>query len=299
MTRTRFAGFLAPLFFVNGLCSPIDPPPPVAGAAPQLPEVTVVAPRPAEPQEYAGENVPIFVNSHGKASERSGELSRWNTPLCPSTQGLSKGFDDFVSARVRAVANAVHLPRQTSDHCKPNALIVFTTEPQKFLDDVASKNSKLLGFHYYSQTQKVKAINRPIQAWYVTGTQVGIDTYLDDVWNPTPAPKLGSRIGTQMSTYIFFTLVVVDTTKVVGYPIGPIADYVAMMTLSQTRLVDSCGRLPSILDLMAPECKSLSDSITAGDMAYLKALYAIDMRRDVVLERAAIENRMMQEFQGR
>jgi hypothetical protein len=92
----------------------------------------------------------------------------------------------------------------------------------------------------------------------------------------------------------------VDTNKVTDYPIGSISDYVAMATLSQTRIIDGCGELPSILDLMAPDCKSeKSEAITGGDMAYLRALYSIDMRKELFLQRAEIESRMMQGLRGR
>ena len=103
-----------------------------------------------------------------------------------------------------------------------------------------------------------------------------------------------------MSSLIIFALVVVDMNKMKDYTIGSISDTVAVMTLSQTQLIDGCGELPSILDLMAPACRSeKSDAINAGDIAYLKALYTIDLRQDVFLQRAEIENIMMQEFARR
>jgi hypothetical protein len=42
-------------------------------------------------------------------------------------------------------------------------------------------------------------------------------------------------------SYILITLVVVDGNKVLGYPIGAVSDYIAMVTLSQMQLSDGCG----------------------------------------------------------
>jgi hypothetical protein len=94
--------------------------------------------------------------------------------------------------------------------------------------------------------------------------------------------------------------VVIDTNKVVGYSIGSISDYIAMVTLQQTRLIDGCGELPSVLDLMASACDSeRSESITAGDLAYLRALYTIGIAREIRQQRAAIAGVMYREFATR
>ena len=168
------------------------------------------------------------------------------------------------------------------------------------MDDVAARKPRLLGYQYIANIPKVKTMDHPIQAWYVTGSQGtgGVET--DDIWGTQPPRDIGKRLSLGVSSHILFVLVVIDTNKVTDYPIGSISDYVAMATLSQTRIIDGCGELPSILDLMAPDCKSeKSEAITGGDMAYLRALYSIDMRKELFLQRAEIENRMMQEFAGR
>jgi hypothetical protein len=71
-----------------------------------------------------------------------------------------------------------------------------------------------------------------------------------------------------LRSFILFTLVVVDGKKISGYPLRAISDYIAMLTLSQVRLIDRCGELPSILDLMATACtRKKSQSITAANLA--------------------------------
>jgi hypothetical protein len=91
---------------------------------------------------------------------------------------------------------------------------------------------------------------------------------------------------------------VVDTTKVVGYTIGAIADYLAMLTLSVAQSPDHCDPLPSILDLMSSSCgtREKPTAITAGDLAFLKALYYKNAGRS--MSRIDIESNMMRQFKA-
>ena len=269
-------------------------------AVPDLPEVTVVAPRPVTAEQIAGNSVPTFVRSHGNPSFRTGQLSRWETAICASTMGLPQNFNDFVTARVQTVAAAIYKLPPTATPCKPNVLVIFTTVPQQLMDNVATKQPQLLGFHFASEVPKLKTVDRAIQAWYVTASKSGADVAIDDIWSGAPiGPRLGSRIYTNVRSSIVFVLVVVDTNKVIDYPIGAVSDYIAVLALTKPRLLDGCGKLPSIFDLMASACKTeKADSITAGDVAYLRALYKIHPEQTLGLQQSAIANIMMDEFKN-
>jgi hypothetical protein len=270
-------------------------------AVPALPEVTVVAPRPVTAEQIAGNSVPTFVRAHGNPSFRTGQLSRWETGICASTMGLAQNFNDFVTARVQTVAAAIYKQPAMTAPCKTNVIVIFTTVPQQLMDDVATKQPQLLGFHFVSEVPKLKTVNRPIQAWYVTASQSGADIAVDDIWSGAPVgPRLGSRIYTKVRSSIVFVLVVVDTSKVTGYPIGAISDYIAVLALTKPRIFDGCGKLPSIFDLLAPTCETeKAESITAGDVAYLQALYKIYPEQTLGLQQSAIANIMMDEFKTR
>ena len=53
--------------------------------------------------------------------------------------------------------------------------------------------------------------------------------------------------------------------------------------------------LMSIIDLMSPICGATSDStaITAGDIAFLRALYSVNMEEPLSLQRNDIQNKMI------
>lgn len=296
---------LAACFFATQTArSQVTPSTRPSGAAPSLEEVTVIAPRPPTATELAGDSVKVFVNSHSKPKDTAaGALARWKYAICIKTEGLPSDFDDYVSARVEAIAAAVKTPPQTRNTCRTNVFVRFTNEPQKFIDNLVDQNPEILGFHYVSQVKKLKSIDRPIQGWHVTGVEAGASgIVVDSVWGGpliVDAP-LGSRLTTHVHSYILFTLVVIDGKKILGYSIGSISDYIAMVVLSQVRLMDGCGELPSILDLMAANCsREKSQSITAADLAYLRALNTVGQEQDYSMQKATIEDKMRQEFTGR
>jgi hypothetical protein len=282
-----------------------------------LPDVTVVAPRPPTPQELAGEAVPDFVQAHAAPSTVIHQMTRWRTGICPLTRGLDAAMNAFVTARIRAIAATVGAPHQDSPECKANVQILFTLEPQKVLNEVAKQDSRMLGFHYSQQDKNLVTMTRPIQGWYVTSTRnyKGIEVVDDPLPlgaqqgsfgtpagylpnSKVPPGEPGSRLTSLQTSQVVLALIVVDANAIKGMPIGPLSDYLAMLTLSQTRSADSCSQLPSIMDLMAPKCDrgEKPPQITAGDTAFLRALYAINLETPLELEESSIENAMMRDL---
>jgi len=73
-----------------------------------------------------------------------------------------------------------------------------------------------------------------------------------------------------------------------------------MLTLSQVRLVEGCGELPIILDLMASACKrEKTQSITAADLAFLRALNTVGQELDYFMQTKAIEYKMKKQLASR
>jgi hypothetical protein len=290
-----------------------------AEPSPSLPDVTVIAPRPPTPQELAGEAVPQFVQSHTTPSTVIHQITRWRTGICPLARGLDPGMNAFVTARIRAIAQAVGAPHDESSSCVPNVQILFTLEPQQVVDEAIKHDSRLIGFHYAQQEKQLASITRPIQGWYVTSTRNfrGVEM-LDDPEpvdvpdseiaaamvgsilsvNKVPPGEPGSRLTNLRSSLLVSALIIVDATKIKGMPIGPLSDYFAMLTLSQSKAPSACGQLPSIMDLMAPECQGRERpaQITAGDLAFLRALYSIDLETPLELEQSSLEGNMMRQF---
>jgi hypothetical protein len=244
-----------------------------------------------------------FIDVHAAKNRKTGQYMRDDVwPLCPVTLGMPPAFNAFVTARVRAVAEKVGARTDKEGACKPNVEILFTDEPENVVQTLADRTrGAILGVHYAHEAKLLTRVTHPIQGWYVTATRYdensiepvsSIDQqgntkptndkkpHLDDAYFNAPEAKpLGSNIPMRRVSAIANALVVADLRKVGGLEIGPVADYVTMLVLSEPASLDACNAFPSILDLMASGCdaRPKTTALTGSDMAYLKGLYAADL----------------------
>jgi hypothetical protein len=113
-----------------------------------------------------------------------------------------------------------------------------------------------------------------------------------------PPGEPGSRLTNLRSSLLVSALIIVDATKIKGMQIGPLSDYFAMLALSQSKAPSACAQLPSIMDLMALDCQGRErpTQVTAGDLAFLRALYSINLETPLDLEESSLESNMMRQF---
>jgi hypothetical protein len=286
----------------------------------QLPDVTVMAPIPPSEQELVGDSLYQFIlhhaTTHYPASDAvRGSLARWRggraETICPVTVGLDKGYNDFLTARLRALAAYAGAPVDPDPSCKDNVRILFTTNPEKLMGEVMNWAGHTLGVRYPHQIEKTLAYSgtHAIQGWYITANggqsvlnrDAALIGHLDlePVW--PLVTNTGLNGGGGRVAGIAGVIVVVDTTKVAGYTIGTIADYISMLVLSVVQTPDHCDPLPSILDLESSTCgaREKPAAITAGDLAFLKALYYHNTGIGPTLSRDDIQINMLRQFQGR
>ena len=289
-----------------------------AGNAPDQPAASPAAPAPSAQRSTTVDSVTVtapkieqdklptlvnrFVEGHSAVS-RIDQLSRWGAPLCPETGGLTAPFDAYVSARVKQVAASVGAPVDKRPNrnfpCKTNLLIAFTTDPQALMDDVRKRHGQMLGFHYAAQAQRLALVNRPIQAWYMTGTKAeGGNVEIDDEFHRLPTGSAGSRLSSRIESQFVGVLVVIDANRIVGHQIGAIADDIAMLSLAHATRVKGCSDLETILDFLNPDCPAGADpaGLTRYDVAYLKGLYSIDPQEHLSAQRSEIGSRILREI---
>jgi hypothetical protein len=65
-----------------------------------------------------------------------------------------------------------------------------------------------------------------------------------------------------------------------------------MLALSQSAALDSCQELPSVSNMIAPNCASATKRITTGDLAYLHALYKLSEGNFLAVQRDFIHDEM-------
>jgi hypothetical protein len=283
-------------------------------SAPEIPDVTVIATRPPTDQELAGDSLSQFIVHHATVhyvnTGVTGNLARWRggrpETVCPVTVGLESKGNDFVTARVRALAENVGVPlEQPGVQCKDNVRLIFTTDPQAVM-----KSVEQWAYSYfvrkYPRIKRLIAFegDNAVQGWYITvqgGWRPNFDLdllaiNLQPLW-PKIMPKALNDYGDMGG--IGAVILVVDLRKVGGYAIGTIADYLGVLAFSVAQSPDHCDPLPSVLDVLSSNCdnREKPTAITAGDVAFLKALY---VRTGVSpsLSRDNIEFNMQRQFKS-
>jgi hypothetical protein len=286
-----------------------------AAASPRvLPDAAPATPRPPSEQELAGDSLYQFIVHHATVhyvnTGATGNLAYWRggrpETICPATLGLDPASNAFVTARIRAVAAAVGAPVASSPSCQDNVRVFFTNDPDSIMASVVSWSARYFGVRYPAMRRLMMfRSGEPVQGWYFTtrgnGRVLNLDVAsLDSVqvlplWPqviPTGLTDNGSTSG------IVSVILIVDPARVAGSDIGATADYLAMLALSVVQSPDHCDALPSILDLLAPSCgaRTRPAGLTAGDLAFLKALYFHDTGLGPSLTRIEVQGNMLQQF---
>jgi hypothetical protein len=254
-----------------------------------------------------------FVITHSAATPWLGKIARWKKGICPLTVGLSPRLNLYISQRILRVALMTGAPLDKGETCRPNILVVATDQPQALLDFVSTKRPALLGFHYKSQRQRIATMTLPVQAWYSTATEdfygfISADLPSWDlgygVMSASGAPQgyhaSGSRIGDGLKSELSTAIILVDQAKVTGQQIGPLADYIAMLALSQGQSYDTCQDVPTINNLMASGCAAEMKpaALTDIDATYLRGLYKMDAGKSFLGQRGSIAFEMKKELGG-
>lgn len=231
-------------------------------------------------------------------------LVRWNEPICPVVIGPPPPQIARILAHLVQIAAAAGVSiKQTP--CQANLYVVATPYPKQLLTAWGKRDHLL----FAGASRSVDAFldtPRPVRAWYNTiaarpqPEAVNPEQYSE---GPTSTePPGGSALATASTAAAAsvtaavdaarnysllnfnevqsFTsvIVVVDTTRVAGFSLDQLSDYIAMVGLSQINLDSDYGGAPTILSMFAPPAsgaeKPAPTRITGWDRDYLKALYA-------------------------
>jgi hypothetical protein len=232
-----------------------------------------------------------FVRSYVAPAMLTGKLARWADPICPLVIGLQPEEKLAVSERIKKVAEAVGAPVQTRQACRTNAIVAFAMDPQELMTKVIEDHWNLARTVFGDidgpmHARKLSKISSPIQAWYGTTTKGQGDlpgsqevAYPDVTGYCGPSTPcyvaLASSLNNGIKSVFSTVFVVVDLKKVAGREIGTIADYVAMLALSQTDAFATCRNMPSITNLLMQDCDAnlKTAALSDADLAFLRGVY--------------------------
>lgn len=274
-----------------------EPAPAAKAAAPTVSGVTVNAPKKPDPLVDPARE---FVRQRLPESAVSEQYPRFRDDVCVKVIGLPDAYDAFIARRIVEVAAQVHAPVAKAAGCRPNIHVIFTTEPQALVSDIAKRKDILLGFYWHAYNLKQLATFRPpVGAWYVTRTRGQFGESRLEIHDPTafldpPVGRAGSRLSNGMSAEVVHSLIVADANRVAGEKIDAVADYVAVLALARWQKLDRCSAMPTILNLMADGCdaEDRPQAATPQDLALLKGLYSVEARESGSQQRATIASYM-------
>ncbi len=295
------------------------------------------APRPAPPTEAVtvtvikdGEAaIGKFVEGLTVPTRVAGKMARWKDGICPIVAGLPPESAKVLAKKVRDLAAQVGAPVNPKDPCPGNIEIIFTAQPQALLDNIRIMHPVLLGpYDNSAQADKLATSTRAIQSWYSTATlDMRGNPVVDGAKNggvhlsiaippagfggPPGPPDImemympdaavtnvtGNRLGDGVSSALNNVMVIADTSKLIGRDIGSISDYIAVLALAQIQPPDGCQALPSIMNMLAPDCHG--DGLTSADIAYLRGLYKITATTTFAGQRREIQYQMNQALKAK
>lgn len=284
--------------------APQSPAPPSPTSV--APVIVTAAPK-APTAETPTAAIQTYIRDHTVVG-RTDRVARWREPICPITFGGPDADNALVTSRIKEVATEAGARVDPSPKCAANVEVVFSAYPQQLINLIYKRHPLYIGYHHASEIKALTTFDRPIRSWYATGTR-GYSTgepdqtsggvgpgqrVLDESWAQSPSGDSSSRMDASITSEFANVLIIIDQKKVAGDTIGSIADYAAMLALSQPAKQEGCGALDSILDLLAANCRAQAkpDALTTSDKLFLKALYAANLD----LNKSFADSRILQQM---
>lgn len=270
-----------------------------AAAQDKNPDTVVVQTNRAELQKRLFD----FVTRVTHSAPSNGSLRRWIVPVCPLTAGLAKDPAEFVLARISTAARDASVPL-APEKCQPNFYVVVTQDPEGLIKGWLKRDPRAFGDVPDSVTRTFVEKSRPVRVWYnvsfrghdgVPLTPGGTFELGTALSAPTNKHATDSRLTLSDVTELGSVMVVVDLKSVAGLQFGQLADYIAMVGLSEVSLDADLGAAPSVLQLFAKGSApgpASPQGLTVWDQAFLKALYTTQQAS--VMQRSEITHAMLE-----
>jgi hypothetical protein len=253
-------------------------------------------------REETKQQIQAFIKS--VANPRWDEsLATWQIPICPLVAGMPLDMGEFMLRRVSEAAKNADIPL-AGEKCRPNFLIVVTAHPEDLVKEWWRRYPRSFNEHRgIGAIKQFELLPQAVRIWHnVDDGCPGTLTY-DIAANASnrkafPFPScsheggLGSRLRQEVVRVITSFIAIVDTDRIKTLNIGQLADYIAMVGMTEIRLDNRMSPAPSILNLFSNADESRPQELTVWDKAFLKALY--NTYPDDATRVSKMENRMLE-----
>jgi hypothetical protein len=208
---------------------------------------------------------------------RDEPLPRFDGLACPGVIGLTTDYAEMIVARVRMIAQDLHIPLASEGTCRPNIFISFTEDSRADMAAIQKKTHLLTDVLNVQERQELLDEPGPVRVLSVVETRMQNGAAMPRRRNlselPTATMEGGqSLISTATERHITQAIVLIDRAHAAGKTIHQLADYAVMRVFARTRDAKGGDAPVSILGLF-DDNGSPPDGMTAFDRAYLAALY--------------------------
>jgi len=229
-----------------------------------------------------------------------GQLSRFETKVCPLVIGLTNEQNAIVAGRMRRVADAAGIPVAPVD-CRANAILIVTNDKRALLERLLQKRPYMFPDSWsMSRIHELQRDPSPAAAWAIEGVTssdgANLNYHYETPLNRTFRP--GSRLTALARPYFAAAVMVLQADALAGLTTTQIADYAAMRTFVSTdpkRLGSATpGSILALLD--TPMGQPVPITLTAWDLGFLKAYYASSKNSYVEYQRVQMKGAMKREL---
>ena len=204
--------------------------------------------------------------------------------------------------RIRRVAAAANIP-VASAGCAANVLLFVASDRPAFIHTLHQERPMLFGLMTDPQVRALSEQPGGVTAWQMFDQRGADGRTLNNSGNPDQAPATltgvtSSRLLPQTRTDLDVAVVLLEPRVFTGATVTQLADYVVMRSLLQTTAQTAPSTAaPTILTLLNDKRlgRAAPMSVTAYDLAYLKALYRMSNSLQAVPQRAELVQ-LMKEY---
>lgn len=220
------------------------------------------------------------------AAPRGRGPARWRDNICVGVANLRGETAQYLADRVSDVAWDIGL-EAGEPGCRPNIMIIGTDDGAAMAQALVAARRSVFwpgGSGMNRSRAALEAFqdnDHPVRWWHIS-LPVDSETNRLAVRLPGGNPPVvanyaAGRLRTTIRNDLGRVIIIVDVAKLAGLNSRQIADYVAMVALSQVDPDADTQDYDSILNVFRQP--AASPNLTEWDMAYLKALYAAELNQ--------------------
>lgn len=205
-------------------------------------------------------------------------IARFHQPLCLAVAGVNRAYVDDFAGRIIANARLADVP-MAKGNCKANALVIFTGDTRKELEQARKKRRWIFGSLGPSALDALLKSRDPAFAWRATqvlGTN-GMPVQYDDQQVPQNRTiEMSGRLKQPIMIGVTGAIVVIDRDAAEGKSAQQLADYASLRLLAPTTEVrEVAPGAPATIMTLFLDPANAPEGLTAFDMAFLRNTYAI------------------------